>query len=143
MALEKIYAVDWVRVACKVSKFLIYLGMAIWLGWFFKKFQPAWRRKSIVILLLGIVLALVGLSVDLLGEFFCLPYFVKRIIAELIFFNVGTLLIFFSLGVILLQATRLSYRYRHQAEVDYLTRVYNRRAFFSQSGGGYGRGESI
>jgi diguanylate cyclase (GGDEF)-like protein len=81
-------------------------------------------------MLAGLSLALVGASIDLLGEFFRLSVVVKRVVSELVLFNAGTLLVLWSMALMLTELARASCRYRYEAERDPLTGLYNRRAFF-------------
>ncbi|SMB97022.1 diguanylate cyclase (GGDEF) domain-containing protein [Thermanaeromonas toyohensis ToBE] len=130
MALERIQVVDWLRVACKASKLVIYLASMIWLAWFSRRPRPGCQGTMLAGMMAGLALALTGLSVDLLGEFFAIPYIVKRVVGELILFNLGTLLIAWSAAAMLTELARASCRYQHEAERDPLTGLYNRRAFF-------------
>ncbi|PRR69749.1 GGDEF domain-containing protein [Neomoorella humiferrea] len=131
MALERIQVVDWLRVACKASKLVIYLASMIWLAWFSRRPRPGCQGTMLAGMMTGLALALTGLSVDLLGEFFAIPYIVKRVVGELILFNLGTFLIAWSAATMLTELARASCRYQHEAERDPLTSLYNRRAFFS------------
>ncbi|KYH32034.1 GGDEF domain-containing protein [Neomoorella mulderi] len=131
MALEKIQVVDWLRVACKASKLFIYLASLAWLAWFARRPKPGCPRRGLAAMLTGMVVAVAGLSVDLLGEFFRLPVVLKRVAAELVLFNAGTLLVAWSVALVLTELARASCRYQHEAERDPLTGLYNRRAFFS------------
>jgi hypothetical protein len=45
------------------------------------------------VLFIGLPLVLAGISLDLLGEFFCFSPLLKRIVSELILSNTGTSLI--------------------------------------------------
>lgn len=72
-----------------------------------------------------------GLFIDLLGEFFRVSVILKRVVAELVLFNAGTLLVLYSMARMLVDAARTSCRYQREAELDPLTGLYNRRAFFA------------
>lgn len=130
MALEKIQVVDWLRVACKGSKFFIYLTVLAWLVWFARRLRPECPGRAWKAMLAGLSMALAGVSVDLLGEFFRLSVVVKRVVSELVLFNAGTLLVLWSMALMLTELARASCRYQYEAERDPLTGLYNRRAFF-------------
>ncbi len=129
MGLEKVQFIDWLRVACKGSKFFIYLTVLAWLVWFARTPRPGCPRRTWTAMLAGLSLALVGVSIDLVGEF-RLSVVVKRVVSELVLINAGTLLVLWSMALMLTEMARASCRYRYEAERDPLTGLYNRRAFF-------------
>ncbi|OIQ52687.1 hypothetical protein [Neomoorella thermoacetica] len=117
MSVERVYLIDWLRVACKGSKFFIYLLVLTWLVYFILTSQLRARTRTAAILLfIGLPLVLAGISLDLLGEFFHLSTLLKRIVGELILSNTGTFLVLYSMMLMIMELVQASCRYQREAE---------------------------
>lgn len=131
MALERMAAVDYGRVACKGIRELIYLVTIVWLLRFVR-FSGQKIRGNIALLFSGLCAAGAGIALDIWGEFFRIPFLLKRLVGEIILANGGTALVLYALALMVARLTGSSRHHQQEAETDQLTGLYNRRAFLAQ-----------
>lgn len=130
--MEVVHAPDWLRIVCKGSRGLIYFLVLGWMIWFACTSRLR-ARKAEYLLFAGLPLLVAGVLLDLWGEFFRLPLLIKRVVGEIVLTNLGTALLLSYLVLTVRELVRVSGKYRREAEVDPLTGLYNRRAFFVEA----------
>jgi len=131
-SMEAAHAPDWLRIVCKGSRGLIYFLALGWLIWFARTSRLR-ARKAEYLLFAGLPLLVAGVLLDLWGEFFYLPLLIKRVVGEIVLTNLGTALVLGYLVLTVRELVRVSGKYRREAEIDPLTGLYNRRAFFAEA----------
>ncbi len=119
----------FIELLCKGSRGIIYLAALAWMIWFNYSRHPQ-LKKTKWLILAGLPLVLFGFVIGLLGELYHLPRLIKEVLGEVILTNTGIALILGSQILLLVEINRISRRHKQEAEIDPLTGLYNRRAFF-------------
>lgn len=123
------------QIICKSSRGVIYIVALIWTIWFVRVNKTKiiqLVKKAIWLLRIGIPLLLIGLFLDLWGEFYPIPHPIKEF-GEIILTNTGIAIILLSLAFLLTEVSRTSRRHKKEAETDHLTGLFNRRVFFDEA----------